>query len=255
MNKLIIVSAFVLSTFVAVANPGQYQINQACINVGCFSGDNPATSTIEINQTAGTFVLTSNLVLSNSENGVPAILVSTLTNNSAVVIDLNGYAISHNGIANAGTHGIQVEGINSVVKVKNGMISGFQDGIHSSDGATLVIDDMVFRINRDDAVQMSRGYVSNNVFQSNNYGIYVLLGPSGAGNEQLGERVFIDSNLFLDADGSQDALNSVSETSYCKDNVIAYTDSGNLGACSLSGDNLCDASPCMVSRTIDTAKD
>ncbi|GJM06262.1 MAG: hypothetical protein DHS20C09_22580 [marine bacterium B5-7] len=255
MNKAFILLALIMSTSIAFANPGQYQINQACINVGCFSGDNPATSTIEITQAAGTFVLTSNLIISNNENGVPAISVSSASNDSAVVIDLNGYTISHTGIASAGTDGIEVAGINSVVTVRNGMISGFQDGIHSAEGATLVVEDMVFRINRDDAIQLNRGYIRDNVFQSNAYGIYVLLGPNGAGNEQLGERVFIDSNLFLDADGSQDALNSVSDTSYCKDNVIAYLDTGNLGACSLSGQNLCDSSPCTVNRSFDAVKD
>lgn len=252
---MIILLTLVAAPYFALATPGQYQINQACINVGCFSGDNPATSTIEITQTAGTFVLTSNITVSDTENGAPAILISTLNNNSAVVIDLNGYAIYHNGIASAGTDGIVVEGINSVVTIKNGMIAAFQDGIHSAEGATLVVENMVFRINRDDAIQLNRGYIRDSVFKSNNYGIYVLLGPSGAGNEELGERVFIDSNLFIAADGGQDALNSVANTSYCKDNVIAYADAGNLGACTLSGDNLCDSSLCAVNFSAHNAKD
>ncbi len=248
MKTTVFLLIFSAITFSVSANPGQYQINQACIDVGCFSGDNPATTTIEISQSAGTFVLTSNLTMSDSDNGSPMILVSSPTNNSAIVIDLNGFQIKHNGIASSTTNGIVIEGKNSVVTVKNGKIAAFHDGINSVLGSTVLVENIVFRINRDDAIQLNRGHIKNSVFANNKYGVFVQTGPNGPGDEQLGERVYIDSNLFLDPSGTQDALTSVTSTSYCKDNVLAYDDATGLGACTLSGDNQCDDMVCAANN-------
>jgi hypothetical protein len=250
MKKSFISVILTVVAFSVAANPGQYQINQACIDVGCFSGDNPATKTIEINQSAGTFVLTSNIEFTDAENGAPAILVSNgEVQGSKVTIDLNGFQIHHTGIADSATNGIQIEGRNSVVSVRNGKIVAFQDGIQVLEGATVIVENMVFRIQRDDAIQATRAIIRNNYFNANAYGVFATSGPAGVGNEQLGERIYLDSNVFTDGDGSQDAVSSFVATSYCKDNLIAYDDSNNFGACSLAGDNMCDSSICTVVRS------
>lgn len=228
------------------ANPGQYQINQACLSVGCFPGDNPATKTVEITQSSGTFVLTSSLTFTASDNGNPAIIVNHVTNHSAITIDLNGYEIRHDGVADSSTNGIVIQGQNSTVTVKNGKVAAFNDGIQVQDTATLVVENMVFRINRDDAVQSGKGIIRNSVFDANRFGVFAV---DATGNES-GDRLYLKDNLFLDDSGEQDAFFGFANSNYCKDNVIAYEDTGEMGACTLSGSNLCDTSACSSGNNI-----
>jgi len=251
MQKFFILTSFMVAMGVAWANPGQYQINQACLDVGCFSGDNPATQTVEIGQVSGTFVLTSDLMLDNGDNGSPAILVDRVNNDSGVTIDLNGYAIRHSGIADGSTNGIEITGQNSVVTIKNGHIVAFNDGIQSEAGVSVVVENMVFRINRDDAIQVGLGIIRNNVFDANDYGVNSLNGNGSV----AGDRVLLDSNLFIDDAGAQDAVFGFSGTNYCKDNVIGYVDAGQLGLCNLSGANLCDSALCNANREPEANKE
>lgn len=235
----------------AMAAPGQYQINQACLDVGCFSGDNPATKTVEISQNAGTFVLTSDITFTDSDNGIPAILVNHATNRSAVVIDLNGYQIRHNGIATSATHGIVIQGQNSVVTVKNGKIAAFYDGIRAEGGATLIAENLVLRINRDDAISAGIGIIRDSVFDANEYGVNAL----NSGGGVAGDRLFLDSNLFIDDTAQQDPAYGFANSNYCKDNVIAYNEANYFHACTLSGDNLCDNAICGANLNAHESKD
>lgn len=251
MKKLILLTAFVSASCCVVAEPGQYQINQACVAVGCFSGDNPATSTVEITQASGTFILTSNLTVSDADNGQPVISIATPSNNSAVVLDLNGYQIRHNGIASSSTNGIEVSGQNSVVTIKNGKIAAFQDGINADAGVTLVVENMVFRINRDDAISAGMGIIRDSVFDANEFAINAI-NSTGA---LAGDRLYVDSNLFIDDTAGQDTAFGFAASNYCKDNVIAYADAGGFGSCTLAGDNLCDTGSCSVNRSPESSKE
>ncbi len=251
MKKLILLTVWVTAPFAVVAEPGQYQINQACLAVGCFGGDNPATETVEITKNSGTFILTSDLTVSDAQNGQPVISVSATTNNSAVVIDLNGYQIRHNGIADTSTHGIAITGQNSVVTIRNGKIAAFEDGIKAAAGVTVVVENMVFRINRDDAIEAGMGIIRDSVFDANEFAINST-NPTAS---LSGDRLYVDSNLFIDDTAGQNTAFGFASSNYCKDNVIAYADAGGFGSCTLVGDNLCDTAACTVNRSAQTAKE
>ena len=240
MKKITLFTFLAVISMSTFANPGRYQINQACIDVGCFVGDDPNTVTIEITQASGTFVLTSDLVFDSSLNSVPAILVSRVDNDSAVTIDLNGYQMRLNGAANSNTNGIDVIGEDSFVTIKNGKIVNFSDGVHAVDGVTLTIKDMVFQGNADDAVQMPLGSIRNSVFDGNNYSIFAV------NNEDAfnGDRLIIESNQFF---GVDQQVFSIGSSNLCKDNMVAYIGTNsNLGSCTLSGLNLCGSTPCAA---------
>ncbi|MCB1582928.1 MAG: hypothetical protein R3E90_01315 [Marinicella sp.] len=233
-----------MTSSLAFATPGQYQINQACAEVGCFAGDDPNTSTIEISQSAGTFILTSNLTVST--NGAPAILVDAGNIlGSGVTIDLNGFQIRHSAVADSLTNGIEVIGQNSVVTIKNGKIQAFNDNILAGDGASVVVENMVLRIARDDAIQASIGIIRNNVFDANDFGV----NAPGSVNFSA-DRLRIENNLFIDDAANQNVAYSLGNTNYCKDNVIAYAEPDDaFSLCTLVGENLCDNALCTTSQT------
>ena len=237
-----IFTSLILFAATANANPGQYQINSACIDSGCFTGDNPATKTIEITLSSGTFVLTSDIVFTDVDNGDPAILINNVNNASKITIDLNGYSIRHSGIANSSTYGIRITGQNSVVSIKNGNIIAFYDGVLASSGAVVHIENMRFRIQRDDAIELSTGVIKNNIFDSNGYAINAFNATNTAS-----DRLYIDSNYFISDSGDQIVGFSMSTNNFCKDNMVGYPDTNNFQSCTLVGNNMCDTGPCTAS--------
>lgn len=245
MKNSTVFSAIVLCLSTAVASAqGVFEINAACLDSGCFSGDNPATETVEITNDSSTFRLTSDLTFNT--NTVPAILIDPTDVQGAVTIDLNGYTISFSGIAAFGDNAIEIEGNNTIVTIKNGSITRFNDGIVANGGSTVVVEDMVFRIMRDDAIQASSGIIRNNVFDANEFAI----NSTNPGGSVLSDRLYVESNLFLDDTAGQDPAFGFANTNYCKDNVVAYASSqSNFGSCTLSGINLCDSAPCTTVRT------
>ena len=251
MKKSHIISTIVLclSWTVSFAQ-GVFEINAACIDTGCFVGDNPATDTIEITGDSGLYRLTSDLDFNT--NNVPAILVDPTDVQGVFTIDLNGYTIEFNGVATAGDNAIEIIDNNTIVTIKNGSITRFNDGIVATGGSTVIVENMVFRIMNDDAILASSGTIRNNVFDGNGFGIF----SPNPGGSVLPDRLYIEGNLFLDDDASQDPVASLANTNYCKDNVIAYGGfSSNLDACTLSGTNLCDNAPCTTARTPDSKTD
>lgn len=253
MKKITLALFLTSFALVSWANPGRYQISQACVEVGCFSGDDPLTKTVEITQSSGTFVLTSNLVFDGSDNGMPAILIDTnALHGSAVTLDLNGFKIFHTGIADAATNGVVVEGQNSEVRIMNGQISAFNDGIQGRSGAGLIIENMVFRINRDDAVSLTRGVIRNNKFHANNYGVFAVNGTGVIATDEFNKKIMLVENMFSDSEAGQKATAGFSSGGYCRDNVNTIPDNNNFGACTLVGDNICDGAPCSNNRS--TAK-
>lgn len=237
-NTLLVILTAV--SFSVTANPGQFQINQACIDVGCFSGDNPATKTIEITHAAGTFVLTSDLVIDGTLDGSPAILVSRADNDSTVTVDMNGFEIRHIGVPTPGTNGINVVGENSVVRIKNGRITSFSDGISSVDGVTVHVENMVFQDNTDDGIQAPKGSIRHSTFDNNNYSIFAVT----ASDQFDGDRLIIEGNQFF---GPDQGVFSMGASNLCKDNMIGLIGTNsNLGNCSLTGLNLCGSSACVA---------
>lgn len=238
MKKNILLVILTVVSFSTVANPGRFQINQACLDVGCFSGDNPATTTVEITHASGTFVLTSDLVFDGNLDGVPAILVSRPGNNSAVTIDLNGFEIRYVGTPTTNTNGINVVGENSIVGIRNGRIISFSDGVNSVDAVTVHIRNMVFQDNTDDGVQAPLGSIRQSTFDNNGFSIFAVT----ATDQFDGDRLIIEGNQFF---GVDQGVFSIGSSNLCKDNMVGLIGSNsNLGSCTLTGLNLCGNSGC-----------
>lgn len=117
----------------AAAMDGAFEINQACVSVGCFVGDS-AGFPVELAQ-PGTYVLTSNLV-------VPAIDTSgILVNSSNATIELQGFRIvgpascagepvmcAGGGVGGVGIDGWSGGNIRNVI-ARNGTVTGFFTGM------------------------------------------------------------------------------------------------------------------------------
>jgi len=230
----------------ALATPGQFLINADCAAVGCFPGDNPATQTIEITGTSGTYVLTGPLL--TSDQGNPVIAITPPANRAHITVDLNGYEIRHTGVASGSTNGIEINGNNATVTIRNGKIAAFNDNIRANANTTVIIEHMTLRIARDDAVQAEAGIIRNNVFDSNEYGIHAA---NAGGN---GDRLMITGNVFIEDDPNnpQNVEFGMADTNYCRDNLVAYAEGGNdFASCTLIGGNWCDDGPCVSSAVPD----
>lgn len=110
----------------AHAGDGVLEINSACVNDGCYSGDEPGFP-VEINQ-SGSFMLTSNLSVNVNTTAI-------LIQSDDVTLDLNGFTISGPVSCSAmpttcNTSGIGV-GIdasdNDNVTIRNGTVRGMGD--------------------------------------------------------------------------------------------------------------------------------
>ncbi len=250
-KKISVVSLLTLSLKV-LATPGVYEINSACLDVGCFSGDDPATRTVEITQRSGTFRLTSDIFV--GLNDQVAIIIDANTDESMITLDLNGFSIRHS--ANASVDAIEINDNNSIVTIKNGSIRGFLDGIVAVRSAVVNVENMAFRLMRDDAIVAGRGRILNNVFDCNRWGINAV----GSSNDFVGDRLYLENNDFtcLVSPDDQDPVFSMGSTNICKDNRIHYDvgASTNFESCTLVGDNVCNGSLCTSARnTVDVNED
>jgi len=224
----------------ALAAPGHYEINQACLDVGCFIGDDPSTRTVEITLRSGTFVLTSDIFV--GLNDPKAIAIDNSSGlRQAITLDLNGFQIRHE--SGQTVDAISVAGNNSFVTIKNGSITGFNNGIESTQGPTLHVENMLFRLMDDDAIEIAAGKVINNHFDCNDYGVFAL--DQTATLE--GDRVWLEGNVFSCGISSADRpVFSFGANNVCKDNMITYDANinTNFGSCRLVGTNICDGLVC-----------
>ncbi len=222
------------------ATPGVYEINSACLDVGCFVGDNPATRTVEITQRSGTYRLTSDIFV--GLNDPDAIVVDAGGTPQAITIDLNGFQMRHD--SSQGVDAISIAGANTFVTIKNGSITGFNDGIIADLGATVRVEDMVFRLMGEDAVQIYSGKVLNSHFDCNTYGVYAI---SSTSTTIESDRLYLEGNTFSCGVTSTDQpIFSFGATNTCKDNIITYDANVNTNfeACRLVGTNVCDGIEC-----------
>lgn len=128
----------------AHAVDGVYEINQACMPIGCFPGDDPGFP-VEITQ-AGSYRLTSNLMVPDANT--TAVLVETSDEFGFVSVDLNGFEIAGPTLCGADTCtptgsgvGIHVlSGHETVVNIRNGIVRGM--GSHGVDSRNGLIESM-----------------------------------------------------------------------------------------------------------------
>lgn len=132
--KITAAVALIGMSAIAQAISGALEINQACVEEGCFPGDTPGLP-VTIN-TPGTYALTSNLAVTNTSTNVIVVQASDVT------IELNGFRIvgpitcggvptacspSITGGGAAGIDGWTYDPTNLVVR--NGSITGMGSGL------------------------------------------------------------------------------------------------------------------------------
>ncbi len=177
MILLVTVLANALGWSVALASTGALEINQACVEVGCFPGDNPGLP-VEITM-PGKFILTSNL--ETSDPNVATIIISA--NN--VRLDLNGFTLKgpnqcdlDSGSCSPGGSGRGIDLIGgeeaiSGLHVINGQVEGFGNYCMTVGRSGFVAD--VTARNCFAGIGVGRGAVAERVRAVNNlFGIDML---------------------------------------------------------------------------------
>lgn len=149
LNMIFLTSLVLIGTLIAEtarSQPGAFEINQACVEVGCFAGD-PKGFPIEINS-PGSFILTSNLQVTDPLES--AIRVST----SDVSIDLGGFTVQgpracpgelqpcarEPGAGTLSGAGIAQTGGLSNIRIKNGSVRGFHGWGIAMERDSLIFD-------------------------------------------------------------------------------------------------------------------
>jgi len=196
--------AIALLPLIAHASGGAFEINQDCVAVGCFAGDDPGYP-VTITQ-PGKYVLTSDLVPPGN-SGTNAITVSA----APVDIDLNGHTIDGGGSCTgtptasmcngyAGDNGIfmnyNVAGNLGFFRVHNGRVRGFSgSGItfvnSSSDSAIedVVVSENSFGIGIGGSANSDAGHIRNcRVLRNGNQGVATAAGPA--------LRFFVDNSVI-----------------------------------------------------------
>lgn len=166
---------------------GVYEINQACVPVGCFPGDDPGFP-VEITQ-AGSYRLTSSLMVPDANT--TAVLVETSDEFGFVSVDLNGFEIAGPTLCDTLTEtctptgvgvGIRVlSGHETVVNIRNGTVRGMgSHGVQSRNGLVEsmrishnggsgislsehgIVRDCVVLMNGSNGIRAGRGVITGN---------------------------------------------------------------------------------------------
>ena len=248
----VLVGWALLATSSARSDDGVVEINQTCaVQTGCFSGDTaglPVTIT-----TAGSYRLTSNLVIPNDDTD--GIRIST----SDVGIDLNRFAVissfclDENGSCrpNAGTGtGIKVTSTASRgISVRNGSVTGLGDrGVQLGEQA--VVSDLLVRWNGGDGILVDVGSsVSDSVvFANGGDGIVADSGSSvfdNTVNDNLSDGIDTGSGCSVRGNTARSnngvGLRMGSQSAY-RDNTLSSNGAGCVAGGVTTGGNACNGS-------------
>ncbi len=220
MKRIVVSGAVICSLFLilipgAGASDGVLEINQACVSVGCFSGDDPDWP-VEI-ENPGSYILTSNLTV--PDRFTTGIFVRA----NDVKIDLNNFSMigpvrCPNGSCNAGVGtgfgvvtdpaGVNLEPLGIPItgtSVKNGSIIGFgRDGVFLNDQAEAT--NLRTRWNLSDGIRTGVGSTvsGSTAYENGSDGIWVSSGSKVSGNVVYG-----NSSNGISLEGSMAFDNSV----------------------------------------------
>jgi hypothetical protein len=223
---------------------GQYEINAACVSLGCFPGDTagwPVTIT-----ESGSYVLSSNLTTEDNNQ----VLISVQASN--VSINLNGFSligpVSCSGVppncdaATGSGDGIRLANNLHAVRIHNGSIRGMgQYGIQLPGTRGFSLYDLHFSENRRSAILTANagGMIRNIVIANNGeHGIWNTTGPGrfhllASHIENIGGRAvnnggYCQGNVFF-----KHGVDTIGEIHDCNgsfgDNFCIGV--GDLGAC------------------------
>lgn len=113
----VVLAASLLSSGLSLASDGRLEISSACVDNGCFPGDDPGYP-VTISQ-PGSYVLKSALNPPPSEVGIQA-------EADFVTLDLAGFSVSRTSVGPNGIAGVLV--LNVGIEVRNGHVSGMGAG-------------------------------------------------------------------------------------------------------------------------------
>ena len=217
MKKLILI--MLLTTSLSYADDGIFAINQVCKDFGCFAADSAGFPVTISNP--GSYILTSNLVLTNVSTNVIQIFSDNVT------IDLNGYSIigprtctGEAGSLNCSNSGMTGDGINvgssySGIVIKNGIIKGLDSAIAILTGSQSPnFVDNIIASECEEGIMVSNGIISNSQanrnirfgFSStnaaNNNGLLKVVDSYAYGNGQHSVHAQTCSNVFFKNNGT-----------------------------------------------------
>ena len=234
MRQLFLLSFLIVISYVptAYAVDGVIEINQACVEFGCFSSDGPGFPiTIE---NIGSYRLTSNIVNSN-------VNINTIEINvTGVTLDLNGFRLAGFNLCGSSTNGGVVTCSNSGsgigidinadnVAVENGHVAGMGDDCISSTGFTNArISNLTIDQCGSNGIESLTGSRIDNVtiLNSNSFGI------------NAGFSATLVTNSFINRNGSAGQFGGV-----CSNNVYFFNN-GNTVCGPLSANSCSSASSC-----------
>mgnify|MGYP001072325160 CR=1 FL=1 len=230
------VIVFALAADSALTDDGAIEINQACVSLGCFDGDEPGWPiTIE---NAGSYILTSNLAVDSTSDGI-------VLEASRVFLDLGGHLISGGNectgeppvcTAKGALRGIFKGAFNfpQNITIHNGSVAGFTDDCLRVSGSGVVLHDLqISSCGSNGILHQGQGMIDR----------VVVRNAIGNGIQANGS-VIVRESYFLNNGGY--GVNF----GICSDNVFSQNGESNgqsVGEenCSLKiHENICDSAPC-----------
>jgi hypothetical protein len=156
---------FPLSCF---AVDGVYEINQLCVDSGCFNGDSPGWP-VTLSQ-SGSYRLTSNLDVLGYDGALDITAIQISAPN--VSLDLNGFSIKGPNVGGAVGSGYGINSAAVSTSISNGHVTGMGGvGIHC--GENCRIDKVSATSNGFTGIEMSGKGLLTNSASSNNFNIGV----------------------------------------------------------------------------------
>ena len=162
-NRIVLAAILVVFGGVDIVRAdGVIEINQACVPVGCFAGDDPGFP-VEIND-SGSYRLTSNLVVSDESDGIfvesgrptidfngfelrgPVTCFASLTTDDPALLD----SVNCSGSGGLGIGAFAGRGY----QVRNGTVAGFDNGLNTPTGS--VVENMTVRENTNNGINALR---------------------------------------------------------------------------------------------------
>lgn len=187
MLRITTVAILLAVTLPAMADDGAYEIDQACVATGCFVGDDPGLPVQITNP--GSYQLTSAIEV---ENDVSALTIDA----DLVTLDLNGFTIqgpvacSGRPVTScSGSHsGFGIFVSNGTPEIRNGRVSGFDEGIRCQDGCSA----LNLRIDN------NSGMGINSAVAGNDWGLQIH-GSIIEANGNIGARSQGDGSLIVNS--------------------------------------------------------
>lgn len=162
-NRIVLAAILVVFGGVDIVRAdGVIEINQACVPVGCFAGDDPGFP-VEIND-SGSYRLTSNLVVSDESDGIfvesgrptidfngfelrgPVTCFASLTTDDPALLD----SVNCSGSGGLGIGAFAGRGY----QVRNGTVAGFNNGLNTPTGS--VVENMTVRESTNNGINALR---------------------------------------------------------------------------------------------------